>query len=282
MSCRSADPAYDRRKQETSLGHHHSRTVVGNDCRRSGQGPESAIVKRRALVKTMGLTGNIALADAAAIRRTGRCQSSTRDRALNPHPAQRNEAYTIERDFTPEEINASVQQLLRFRRAQTDMEGGPCAADRSVRHHHRRTGAEAGFTIGFEDLLGRMGLEERFARHRCLEAWSMTAPWSGFPLADLLSLAKPLSSARFVRSEAFLDPIDRDRPESALVSVALYRRREHGRGRQRSAVSWSPTLTFKAMRDGRSARRSGWPCRGSTASSTSSRSSASASPKSRL
>lgn len=34
----------------------------------------------------------------------------------------------------------------------------------------------------------------------------MTVPWSGFPLAALVALARPLSDASFVRFESFLDP----------------------------------------------------------------------------
>ena len=47
--------------------------------------------------------------------------------------------------------------------------------------------------IGIDDLLRKMPLEERLYRHRCVEAWSMAVPWSGFPLATLVELAKPLS-----------------------------------------------------------------------------------------
>ena len=34
----------------------------------------------------------------------------------------------------------------------------------------------------------------------------MVVPWTGFPLKDLLALAKPLSSAKYVRMETFLNP----------------------------------------------------------------------------
>jgi sulfoxide reductase catalytic subunit YedY len=60
--------------------------------------------------------------------------------------------------------------------------------------------------IGIDDLLARMPLEERLYRHRCVEAWSMAIPWSGFPLARLVELARPLGSARYLRMETFLDP----------------------------------------------------------------------------
>jgi sulfoxide reductase catalytic subunit YedY len=50
-----------------------------------------------------------------------------------------------------------------------------------------------------------MPLEERLYRHRCVEAWSMTIPWTGFPLAKLVELAKPLSSAKYVQMQTFQD-----------------------------------------------------------------------------
>ena len=50
-----------------------------------------------------------------------------------------------------------------------------------------------------EDILSKQTLEERIYRFRCVEAWSMVVPWVGFPLVNLLNMAKPLSSANFVK-----------------------------------------------------------------------------------
>jgi sulfoxide reductase catalytic subunit YedY len=58
-------------------------------------------------------------------------------------------------------------------------------------------------TLGIDDLLKRMPLEERIYRHRCIEAWSMVVPWSGFALRDLLALAEPLGDARYVSFTTF-------------------------------------------------------------------------------
>ena len=60
--------------------------------------------------------------------------------------------------------------------------------------------------IDIDDLLKKVQLEERLYRLRCVEAWSMAIPWSGFPMAKLVELAKPLSSAKYVRMETFHDP----------------------------------------------------------------------------
>lgn len=58
-----------------------------------------------------------------------------------------------------------------------------------------------------EDLISLAGgsLEERIYRFRCVEAWSMVVPWSGFPLANLIEKLKPKASAKFVRFETFSD-----------------------------------------------------------------------------
>jgi sulfoxide reductase catalytic subunit YedY len=61
-------------------------------------------------------------------------------------------------------------------------------------------------TVAVDDLIRQMPLEERVYRHRCVEAWSMAVPWSGFPLKALVDLARPLGSAQYVRMETFLDP----------------------------------------------------------------------------
>jgi sulfoxide reductase catalytic subunit YedY len=53
-------------------------------------------------------------------------------------------------------------------------------------------------TIAFDDLLRQVRLQERIYRHRCVEAWAMTVPWTGFPMADLVKLADPLGAAKYV------------------------------------------------------------------------------------
>jgi sulfoxide reductase catalytic subunit YedY len=60
--------------------------------------------------------------------------------------------------------------------------------------------------IGIDDLLKKVTLEERIYRHRCVEAWSMVVPWSGFPLKKLVEIAQPKAGAKYVRFETFNDP----------------------------------------------------------------------------
>ena len=61
-------------------------------------------------------------------------------------------------------------------------------------------------TLDFEELVRKMPLEERVYRHRCVEAWSMVVPWSGFALKELVKLADPQSGAKYVKFTSFLKP----------------------------------------------------------------------------
>jgi sulfoxide reductase catalytic subunit YedY len=60
------------------------------------------------------------------------------------------------------------------------------------------------FTL--EDILKPLTLEERVYRLRCVEAWSMVIPWTGFPLASLLQRFKPTSKAKYVEFTTLHDP----------------------------------------------------------------------------
>jgi sulfoxide reductase catalytic subunit YedY len=61
-------------------------------------------------------------------------------------------------------------------------------------------------TYDIDDLIRAFPLEQRVYRHRCVEAWAMVVPWTGFPLAALLAKAEPLPEARYVRFVSFHNP----------------------------------------------------------------------------
>ncbi|MED6311404.1 MAG: protein-methionine-sulfoxide reductase catalytic subunit MsrP, partial [Pseudomonadota bacterium] len=60
---------------------------------------------------------------------------------------------------------------------------------------------EKQMAVDFDTLIRHMPLEERLYRFRCVEAWSMAIPWSGFPMKALVDFAKPLSGAKYVVME---------------------------------------------------------------------------------
>ena len=71
-------------------------------------------------------------------------------------------------------------------------------------------------TYGIEDLLSGFTQEERIYRLRCVEAWSMVIPWTGFPLASLLKEVEPTSDAKYVRFETVHRPDEMPGQESSF------------------------------------------------------------------
>jgi methionine sulfoxide reductase catalytic subunit len=124
----------------------------------------------------------------------------------SPYPGPRNPAYAdAGRPVTPEALNTAYNNFYEF---STDKRIFELAEQLKTRPWDIAIDGEVEkpFTIGIDDLLAKVKLEERVYRHRCVEAWSMVVPWTGFPLKDLVGLAKPLSSAKYVRMETFLNP----------------------------------------------------------------------------
>ncbi|TNE57963.1 MAG: protein-methionine-sulfoxide reductase catalytic subunit MsrP [Alphaproteobacteria bacterium] len=164
--------------------------------------PERVYLNRRALLKGAGLAiGGSAL---AACDPAGAVDLLS-DPNADLYPAARNEAYQIDRPLTAEALSTTYNNFYEFgshkriaKAAQKlTLRPWEIAIDGEV---------EAPFKIGFDDLIRKVTLEERYYRHRCVEAWSMDVPWTGFPLRKLVELAKPLSSAKYLRMETFQRP----------------------------------------------------------------------------
>jgi methionine sulfoxide reductase catalytic subunit len=125
------------------------------------------------------------------------------DPSAGLYPMKRNPRYTVDRATTDAKFSEHYNNFYEFTEDKdVDADALPIrpwtvTIDGLV---------ENKMTIGIDDLLKRMNLEERLYRHRCVEAWSMAVPWSGFPLKDFVAMAKPLASAKYVRFESFQNP----------------------------------------------------------------------------
>ncbi len=164
--------------------------------------PEAAFLNRRTLLRGMGLGAVSAGAMMAGVH-GGHAQDA--DPTADLYPAKRNEAYTLDRDLTPEEINGHYNNFYEYGGRKEIAEAAQALRTRPWEISIGGL-VEMPITIGIDDLVRRIPLETRLYRHRCVEAWSMTIPWSGFPMKALLDLARPLASAKFLRFETFLDP----------------------------------------------------------------------------
>jgi len=159
--------------------------------------PESIYLNRRQILAASGF----GLA-AAALPGVAFAQN---DPTADLYPAPRNSKYTIERPVTPESTNTTYNNFYEFG---THKNIASAAEALPIRPWEVKIDGlvEKEHTFQIDDLIRRMPLEERLYRHRCVEAWSMTVPWTGFPLAELVKLAAPLGDAAYLRMETFMMP----------------------------------------------------------------------------
>jgi len=168
--------------------------------------PEAIFHDRRRLVRAMGL-GTIGAA-LGAIPFAGNAPAaapSSDDPSASLYPVKRNDRYTLDRPLTSEKI---VEHFNNFYEFGTDKDIADDAQALPIRPWTVSIEGmvEKPFTIDIDDLLKKMPLEERLYRHRCVEAWSFAAPFSGFPMKALVDLAKPLGSAQYIETKSFEDP----------------------------------------------------------------------------
>jgi sulfoxide reductase catalytic subunit YedY len=167
---------------------------------------ERVFRERRVLVAGAALVGLAGLGYGAIRRDMPRSAppiDSTPTASL--YPAKRNERYVVDRDLTEESLVTTYNNYYEFGSSKTIWRQAQALAMRPWRVSVDGL-VEAARMVDVDDLIGRFGLEERLYRFRCVEAWAMTVPWTGFALRDLVEWARPLAAAQYVRFETFLDP----------------------------------------------------------------------------
>ena len=161
--------------------------------------PEHIFKSRRQVLQNLA-GGSIALASLASL------PTAVFGNTNSFYPATNNSLYKVNREITEEKLATTYTNFYEFgsskniwrRAALLKTKPWMLTIDGLV---------EKPVTIDIRDLLKKVGgIEERVYRFRCVEAWSMTVPWSGFALNKILSLVKPKTSAKFLRFETFFDP----------------------------------------------------------------------------
>ena len=141
--------------------------------------PEHLVLGRRTLMAAAGIAGLI-------LPVAARAQGAPRNAAFDPG-----------RDMTAERDATTYNNFYEF------------GTDKSISRAAQRLPVapwtiqidglvDTPKTIGFDDLMKQVQLEERVYRHRCVEGWAMTVPWTGFALRDLVKIAAPTSAAKYV------------------------------------------------------------------------------------
>jgi sulfoxide reductase catalytic subunit YedY len=178
--------------------------------------PEGIYLDRRRFLEAAGVlgigaaVGSIACGNTPAAKKGAAPPADEAPADIRKlYPARRNETYKLDRPISKEQIVASYNNYYEFGSSKDDPER--LAQKLTIRPWQVEIAGmvQKPFRIDRDDLVRKMGLEERLYRHRCVEAWSIAVPWTGFPLKKLVELATPLSSATFVRVLSF------DRPSEA-------------------------------------------------------------------
>jgi sulfoxide reductase catalytic subunit YedY len=172
--------------------------------------PEGVFVNRRRLVKALAASPLLVASPLLAGNRSARALAAdspplVADPSAGLYPLSRNTRYTVSRPLTEERLATSYTNFIEFgftkdvREAARALPVRPWTVvfDGLVEKPRR---------VAIDDLLKAMPLEERVYRHRCVEAWSMVVPWSGFPMQKLVEYARPLGSAKYLEMQTFLEP----------------------------------------------------------------------------
>jgi sulfoxide reductase catalytic subunit YedY len=121
------------------------------------------------------------------------------------YPAKRNPAFKLDRPLTNELVAARYNNFYEFSLTKNvwkfidNFETRPWQIE-------IKGEVDKPATFDIDDLVRKFPLEERLYRHRCVEAWSMAVPWTGFPFKSLINLVKPNSAAKYVRFVTFHNP----------------------------------------------------------------------------
>ena len=164
--------------------------------------PESVFLNRRQIIQGLAAGSIAAAAPGLAWGAT-----DSDDPSAGLYPVARNERFEPGegRKLTAEEWATRYNNFYEFG---TSKKIWKAAQALKIRPWEVRIDGEVESprTIAIDDLLSQMPLEERVYRHRCVEAWSMVVPWTGFAFREFVRFANPTANARYVAMETFLDP----------------------------------------------------------------------------
>lgn len=169
--------------------------------------PEHLFLNRRRFFETLGVAGIAGLAAWSGLGGAVDALAAPHAASANRiYPVRRNPKFVLDERLTNEAVAARYNNFYEF---SEDKE----AVSRLVGSFQTQpwqievTGLVAKpRKFDVDELIRGMPLEERIYRFRCVEAWAMVVPWTGFAFRELVKLVEPKPTARFVRFVSFLRP----------------------------------------------------------------------------
>jgi sulfoxide reductase catalytic subunit YedY len=122
------------------------------------------------------------------------------------YPAKRNLRYPLDRQVTAESYAASYNNFYEFSTFKAGVYRKAARLRTSPWQVEVGGLVEKKRVFDVDQLMRALPLEERLYRLRCVEAWAMAVPWTGFQMRELIKHVAPLSSAKYVRFVAFMSP----------------------------------------------------------------------------
>ncbi len=161
--------------------------------------PEHVFLNRRRFLGGVAAGGMIA---AGALGKIAAAATAEADPTADLYPATRNLRFRLDRELTDEKVATTYNNFYEFGSHKKISKAAQRLAIRPWQVTIDGMVAKER-VVDIDTLIRRMPLEERLYRHRCVEAWAMAVPWSGFPMKALVDFAEPQSGAKFVRMETF-------------------------------------------------------------------------------
>lgn len=171
--------------------------------------PEAVFMNRRQFLKDMGMYGVTAGALLTGPNIFGLFEGKGKFSIEVPktptsylYPAKRNGKYILDRPLTDENIAARYNNFYEF---SSNKDVWKYSDSLVVRPWQVEVAGlvEKPRVYDIDTLVKEMPLEERLYRFRCVEAWAMAVPWTGFPMTELLKKVRPLASAKFIKMQTF-------------------------------------------------------------------------------
>ncbi len=172
--------------------------------------PESIFLERRRLLKAAGFVGlglaGMLPAGCGPAKDAALIGAQENPAAPEFYPAPRNSRFGLDRPLTEEAYAASYNNFYEF----STLKGS--VYKKAARLRTSPWQVEVGGLVektrlfDIDELVRAMSLEERLYRFRCVEAWAMAVPWTGFTMVELIKFVRPLASAKYVRFVTFMKP----------------------------------------------------------------------------
>jgi len=169
--------------------------------------PESLYVSRREFLKSMGIVAGTAALLAAC---KGQTPEATLETVIQEEPIDTKIPATANADELGDPLNSfkEITNYNNYYEFTTDKERvAKLAEGYPTSPWEIKVGGLVNNpkTYSIDDIR-KFEVEERIYRLRCVEAWSMVIPWTGFPLSSLLKEVAPKTEAKYVRFETIYDP----------------------------------------------------------------------------